>query len=288
MNNTMTRAIVFGGFVRVACVNSTQLVQEAKNIHNLSQTATASLGRALTAGIMLSSELKGENEKLSITINGGGPLGKITVAGMYGGHMRGTVDNKHIELPIREDGKLNVGKAVGRDGYITVIKDLGLKEPYIGKCELVSGEIAEDITMYLLRSEQRPSSVALGVLVKGDTVLSAGGIICEILPNCPDEIITVVEDIVTNFTNISQLLAEKSPREIIDYYFGHFEIEYFDDLYPTYKCNCSRERSDKILISVGKKDLMEIVNEDGKITLECEFCDKKYNYSKEDVELLFN
>lgn len=285
--STLQTALVFGGNVKVSVADTVEIVQKAKNLHNMSKTATAALGRTLTAAVFLSSELKGNGEKMSITVDGKGKLGKIVVAAMAGGFVRGYVENPSVELPLNEKGKLAVGEAVGNDGFITIIKDLGLKDAYVGKCELVSGEIAEDVTAYLYKSEQRPAAVALGVLVDDEVVRAAGGIVVEIMPDCPDQVITVCEDIVTNFGNISQLLHEKTPKEILEYYFGHFEIEYFEPTIPEYKCVCSRDRAKRIILSIGKDECDKYLAEDGKIEICCDFCGSKHEFKKEIVDAIF-
>lgn len=287
--DTLVKALVFNKNVLVSAFSTLDIVKEAKRMHNLSLTATAALGRALSIGAFMAMELKGDKEKLSITIDGGGKLGKIIVCGDSAGNVKGVIDNPTLELPISESGKLSVGEGIGSDGFITVIKNLGLKEPYVAKSELVSGEIAEDFTAYFLKSEQRPSAVALGVGFNAEDVNSAGGIVVQLMPDCPDHIITVVEDIITNFNNISSLLSSMTPYEIIDYYFGHFEIEYLKARHPRYKCDCSIERSDKLIISLGKDECMDIINnaEDNTIQLKCEFCNNTYVYDKNYIDKLF-
>lgn len=277
------KAIVFDGQVVVSVIKINDIVNNVKSLQHLSNTATAALGRTLAVGAYMSSNLKGLNEKMSITINGGGPLGTIIVAGMSGARIRGYVGKPECEPPLKENGKLDVGFAVGNDGNITVIKDLGLKEPYIGICPLVSGEIGEDFTYYYLKSEQQPSAIALGVLIEGDKVVGAGGVIIQPLPNCPEHIITVLEDIMTKFTNISTLLRDKEPLEIIEMEFGHFQHTIEEPVFPKFECICSKERMESIIKSLSPIECFEILKEDKKIEILCHFCNKKYKFTTDEV-----
>ena len=286
--NVIKKALVFDEKVLVSVIVSTDLCEKARKLHNLSHTATAALGRTLTACAFMASELKGENEKMSVTINGDGPLGKIIAAGNALGEIRGYVENPFVELPLKENGKLDVGGAVGT-GRMSVCKDLALKEPYFAEIPLVSGEIAEDFSMYFYQSEQRPSAVALGVNLDKGKVTSAGGIIMRLMPDCPDEIITIVEDIATHFTHISALLAEKSPDEILDFYFGHFDPEYLPEQTFDYKCNCSKSKIASLIKGIGKQDAFSLLDEnEGKISVHCDFCNKDYIFEKEDLNKIFN
>lgn len=289
MSNIIKKALVFDKQVLVAGIDSTDLCEEARSLHNLSHTATAALGRTLTACAFMAKELKTDTEKLSITIDGNGPLGKIIVSGNGKGELRGFVENPTIELPPKYQGKLDVGAGVGKNGEMTVIKDLGLKKPYYAKIPLVSGEIAEDFASYYFQSEQRPSVVALGVNLEQGHVTSAGGLIIQLLPNCPDHIITIIEDIATNFNAISSLMKEKSIEEIIDYYFGHFEIEYLPDVTFEYKCSCDVITIRNIIKNLGKTDAYNLLSEqNGQIKVHCDYCNKDYVFTEKELNAIFN
>ncbi len=283
----LIKKAILSDSVTVSVMNTTELVREAQKSHpDLSMTALAALGRTLTAGVFMSSEFKSESDRLNITIDGDGGLGRIVVAATRL-KVRGFVENPGFDLPPVREGKLNVGGAVGK-GYLTVIKDLGLKEPYIGKTQLISGEIAEDFAYYYTVSEQKPSGIALGVLVNPEDrgVLSAGGIFVQPLPGCRDEIITMLEDIMTNFTNVSDLIAKKSPSDIIDYYFGAFDVKYLPDEKPVFFCPCG-EKADGAVLSLGLKEAESIIEERGCIEVHCEFCNKTYRYYRDDLKRIF-
>lgn len=273
--------------VLVSVISAKDMVNKAIEYHNLSQTASAALGRTLIVGAFMSGQLKNKDNRLSITVNGGGGLGRIVVAGDYGCKMRGYVENPDFELPLNKLNKLDVGGAVGKDGYINVIKDLGLKEPYMGRCKIVDGEIASDFAYYFTVSEQQPSAVALGVLVDGHGCIASGGIFVQIMPGCNDYVITMLEDIVSNFTNVSSLMRDFTVDEIIDKYFGHLDIFPLPDIVPEYKCNCNRPRIERVLLSLGKKDAYDILATEGKVELCCQFCNKKYIFDKEALDKLF-
>lgn len=276
----------------VCVIDGKDIVEEAIRLHTLSLTAAAALGRSLIAGAFMGSALKDDAHKLSVTIDGGGGLGKITVAA-NNKSVRGFVTNPTFDCALRPDGKLNVGEAVGRDGHVTVIKDLGMKEPYVGKTELATGEIAEDFAYYFTVSEQSPSAVALGVKVTGNEsgraskVVSSGGIFVQPLPGCDEFVITMLEDIVKNFTSVTDILEKMSPEEIIDYYFGAFELKKLAEQDYEYKCNCSKERMDGIVASLGRNELDDIIATQGKVEIRCEFCSTVYSYESSDVDKLF-
>ena len=284
---TIKKGVFFGGKARVAIIDIKDIVVEEIKIHDLSPLAAAALGRAMTAGTYISTNLKDENSTFSMTINGGGELGSIVVAGSGGNVIRGYVDNPHVEFPLKEDGHLDVGKGVGKDGFITVIKDLGLKEPYMGRCALVSGEIAEDFTQYLFTSEGIRSAVALGVRMDKDGCLSAGGVIVEALPGLDDGQLFMTEDVMSNFKQVSEILQEKTPSEIFDFYFGHLDAEGYEEEKVMLKCNCGEEKIENTLRSIGKKECDEILEEVGKIEILCHFCGKKYVFDKERTDKLW-
>ena len=280
------KATIFDKKARVTLISNTEAVNEAIKLHKLSPLATAALGRALSMGSYVGTNLKGKDNTFSITIKGDGPIGSIVVAGDSNNNVRGFVFNSNVDLPLKENGKLDVGGAVGK-GTITVIKDLGLKKPYNGTCELKTGEIAEDFAFYLLKSEGIKSAVSFGVKVNKDGAAASGGIVVEALPGINDDMLYILEDIMMNFSNISTLLYEKEIEDIFDFYFGHLNSEILscDKLYL--KCNCSEERIKNMIKGLGKDEAMSIIKEQSKIEVCCQFCSKKYLYNKEDIENLW-
>lgn len=284
----INRVLLFDDKVMVTALSIADCVNKGIEIHSLSTTASAAFGRAMAACLYLSCDLKNEEGKITMTLSGLGPLGKIVMLGGYGAKVKGYVQNPKTELPIREkDGKIDVGKAVGSEGILTVIKDLGLKEPYTGKCRLVSGEIAEDFAYYLTVSEGRPSAAALGVNMLKGKCISAGGIVIEPLPGCPDHVITVLEDICRNFSNISQTLTKKTPQEILEENFSHFEMKQLDPIVPQYVCECSREKCEKLIVALGREEAEDIIKTEGKIEISCSFCNANYCFLQQDVDALF-
>ena len=283
----LQKFFIADGKVLITVIDDTEMVNKAREIHDLTPTTTAVLGRCLTVAAFMTSGFKDENQRMSFNIDGKGPIGKIVVSGKAGCKVKGYVDNPSLDLPIRADGKLDVGGAVGRDGDITVIKDLGLKEPYTGKCQLVSGEIAEDFAYYFTASEQSPSAVALGVLVDKTGVKTAGGIFIQPMPGCNDMVITMLEDICTNFVNFSSLLEKMSVDEIIDYYFGHFDVKKLPPIVPKFECDCSRELIERVIMTIGKKDAYDIIDKDKKIEVGCQFCNTKYRFDRDDIDRIF-
>ncbi len=284
----IVKGIIFDGKARVAVIDIKDIVNEEIALHNLSPLATAALGRAMTAGAYISSNLKSAGATFSITVNGKGPLGGIVVAGNGENVIRGYVANPDVELPLNSVGHLDVGGAIGTDGYITVIKDLGLKEPYMGRCQLISGEIAEDFTKYLYSSEGIRSAVALGVKVDKEGCVSAGGVIVEALPDIEEPMLFMLEDIMTNFVNVSENLAEKSAEDIFNFYFGHLNSELFPIEEVTLKCTCSIDRTKNTLRALGKDECMDILKDVGKVEMVCPFCNTKYNFNCEEIEKLWD
>ena len=261
------------------------MVNEAIKIHNLSPVCAASLGRALTVCTFMSSTLKGEREKLSVTIAGNGLGGKITVCGNGNLQMRGYIDNPYVDLPLNAKGKLDVGGCVGRQGRITVIRSMGLKEPYTGTSRLVSGEIAEDFTAYYALSEQQPTAMALGVKIgKDGSCIGAGGVIIQALPGAKEEDLIKAEQIINSLSNISTIVQEIGAEGVLKEYFNKVE---FDTYEPKYQCLCSRDYLAGILISLGKEELLDIIDKEGQVKINCEFCKKSYVFNQQDVEELF-
>ena len=286
MKDKIIKALAHNGKISITCANTTNLVEEARKIHDLSPVATAAFGRLLTIASIMGNEMKNQNDKLTIQIKGNGPIGTMLVTANNIPQVKGYVGDAHVDLPLNEFGKLDVGEAVGHEGYINVIKDIGLKEPYIGVSPLVSGEIAEDFANYFVNSEQRQAAVALGVLVDRNGVKSAGGYLITPMPDATEEEISKVEQAIFNAGAMSKMLDENlSLEDIAKKVTGDENIEILEDnITPEYKCDCSKEHMKDALISIGKKDLEEILKEDGKAELMCHFCNKKYTFTKEELE----
>ena len=279
--------LAYNGKVNVRCINSTNLVEEARKIHDLSPTATAALGRLLTITSLLGKEMKDEEGTITTQVKGNGPIGTMIAVSNNKGIVKGYVSNPYVDLPLNQkNGKLNVGEAVGKSGMIYIIKDIGLKEPYVGMTPIVSGEIAEDFTHYFATSEQTPTVVALGVLVDKNGVKAAGGYLITLMPDAGEEEIQKIEEALKNADSISKMLDDgKELIEIAEMVTGDENIMYFEnDDIPKYECNCSKEKMEKALISIGKDDLKEIIETDGKAEIVCHFCNKKYLFSKEELE----
>lgn len=278
------KTLIYDGQISLSVLDTTDVVNKAIELHGLTPLCAAGLGRALTVASFMATSLKDENEKLSVTIDGNGVGGKIVVCADGNLNVRGSIVNPHADLPLKQNGKLDVGGLVGNEGMITVVKNLGLKEPYVGKCKLVSGEIGEDFATYYAYSEQQPTAIAVGVLVKNDKCIGAGGVILQPLPDCAEENIGKAEKLIAEFSDVSRKIDEIGIDGIIKKYFDEYEFTKYE---TQYKCGCSREYVDKVLIALGKKELSDIIEKDGKIEVCCEFCDKKYVYGQKDVEELF-
>lgn len=273
--------------MRAFAATTRTLVETARRMHETSPIATAALGRLLTAGAMMGSMMKGEQDMLTLQIRGDGPIGGITVTADSAARVKGYVHHPAVMLPPNKEGKLDVGGAVGH-GSLQVIRDIGMKEPYVGQVDLVSGEIAEDLTCYFAVSEQVPSSVALGVLMnKDNTVRQAGGFILQLMPFAGEEVIARLEQKLTEVTRISSLLDEgMTPEEILQYVLDGFAPKMLDHIPTEYFCNCSRERVEKAVVSIGKKEIQEMIEEGKPIEVNCHFCDKKYRFSVEELQKL--
>lgn len=279
----LVRAIDKDAQVKIFACSSKNMVEKAREIHNTSKTATASLGRTLTAAALMSENLKNEADTLTINIKGDGDIGQIIATAKMNGIVKGYVNNPMADADIREsDGKLDVGKIVGK-GTLTVVADQGLKEPYIGKVELISGEIAEDLANYFYRSDQVPSVVSLGVLVDVDySVKAAGGFILQLMPGANDECISKIEENIYKLKSITSMLDRgMTPEQIVEAVMSGFEIKILDEKEIGFNCDCSLEKVEDSLISLGKDELEAIIEEDGKAEVMCHFCNSKYNFSKE-------
>ena len=290
MSDYLVRAISSDGFVKAVAIRSTGIAERARNIHHTTPTATAALGRLLTAASMMGNMQKVENGALTIQIKGGGPLGTLLATSDAVGNVRGYVHNPGITLLEKYAGKLDVGAAVGTDGMLTVIRDLQMKEPYIRSVELVTGEIADDITAYFAQSEQTPTACALGVLVDTDcSVKVSGGYLIQLMPGAPDDVICKIEAGIACAGAVTPMLESgMTPEEILKRVLCEFELEFFDETPVEYRCYCSRERVSQTLITIGKKDLQEIIDEGKDISVECQFCDTVYKFTPEDVQNLLN
>ncbi len=282
--NKILRGLVFDDEVSLAVLDTTELVNEAIRIHNLSPLAAAALGRTLTVAAYMCSSLKSENAALSVNIRGDGVGGPICVSGDKDLHMRGTIEDPAAFLPPNAAGKLDVGGCVGRKGYLSVVRSDGEGAPFVGTTELISGEIGEDFAAYFAYSEQIPTAIAVGVKVgKDGTCLGAGGVILQPLPGASEENIRKTEEIMENFRSVSSLVEQGSAEEIAEKYFGN--VKYYT-LKPEYKCNCSRNYIEGVLLSMGEKELMDALEEEGKICVHCHYCNTDYVFSAEDVEKL--
>lgn len=283
----IVRASAADGQIRVFAATTRDLVEKARKIHGTSPVATAALGRLLTGAAMMGSMMKGRSDVLTVQIMGDGPIGSVTVTADSMARVKGFVQNPEVMLPASKEGKLDVGGAVGM-GMLRVIKDLGLKEPYVGETELISGEIAEDLTVYFATSEQTPSSVALGVLMNRDnTVAQAGGFIIQLMPDATEEVISHLEQKLTEVTSVSGLLEEgMTPEEILEYIFAGFDLKLLDKIPTSYYCNCSKERVEKALISLGAKELNAMIEDGEPITMNCHFCDTSYTFSVDELKAL--
>ena len=282
------RCITQEGAIVMMAADTTDIVARAEQIHKTSAVTTAALGRLLTACSLMGQSLKGEDESISLQLKGGGPAGTVVAVSDAHGNVRGYIENPVVELPLNKQGKLDVGGAVGKSGNLYVVKDLGLKEPYVGQVPLVSGEIAEDITSYFAVSEQIPTVCALGVLVNPDlSCKAAGGFIIQLLPSAMEEDIVFVEEAVKDLENVSSMIARgMSPEEICRFVLKGREVDVLDESDCTYRCNCSRERIERALISTGKKTLEELAQEGKREEINCQYCDKKYYFDKADFERL--
>lgn len=284
----LIRCITSDGEVMATAVDTTDIVGRAEEIHKTSAVCTAALGRLLTAGSMMGNMLKGKDDSITLRINGDGPTGSVIVVSDFNGDVRGYIQNPVVEIPLNSKGKLDVGGAVGKNGLLYVLKDLGLKEPFSGSVPLVSGEIAEDITSYYALSEQIPTVCALGVLVNPDlSVKAAGGYIIQLLPAASDSTIDKLEKSITQLKSVTAMLdSGMSPEEIIRLALKDFEVEVLYSQDIEYKCNCSKDRVSKALISLGREELEEMAHDENSTEVNCHFCDKVYKFSKDDLKKL--
>jgi len=270
---------------RFMIVDSTDVVEQGRKYHDTTPTATAALGRLLTAGLLMGYTMKNEDDKLTLRINGGGPAGTLLVTSNNIGEVKGYIQNPKFFVEDKDNGKLNVGKAVGINGTLKVIMDIGLKEPYVGQSQLVTGEIGEDIASYYFNSEQQPTVIGLGVLIDKDTsVKSAGGFMIQTMPDLKEEEISKIEKQISKLGNVSDYFKDRDSLEkVAKRILRDFEIEITEEISAQYRCDCSKEKIEEVLVSVGREDLEKIIEEDGDAEVTCQFCNKKYHFRKEEL-----
>jgi molecular chaperone Hsp33 len=285
MSDYIVRAAAADLQIRAFAITSKELVERARSIHNTSPVATAALGRLLSAGAMMGAMMKGENDLLTLQIKGDGPIGGITVTADSKARVKGYVNEPAVLIHANSKGKLDVAGAVG-NGMLRVIKDLGLKEPYVGQTELQTGEIAEDLTYYFATSEQVPSSVGLGVLLNRDnTIRQAGGFIIQLMPFTGDKVIDELEKKLSEVSSVTALLDQGlTPEELLERLLGDFGLEITDTLPASYYCNCTRERVEQAIVSIGSRDIREMIQENKPIEVKCQFCDQAYTFDVEDLK----
>jgi len=281
----IVRAIAANAQVRAFAVSTKEMVEYARAAHNTSPVVTAALGRLMTGAVMMGSMLKSEEDMLTLQINGDGPVGGLVVTADGHGHVKGYAKNPSAMMPPNSVGKLDVGGVIG-NGTLTVIKDMGLKDPYSSQTKLVTGEIGDDLTAYFMESEQTPSVVALGVLMnKDNTVRQAGGFIIQLLPFATDEVIDALEERMSIISSVTAMFEQGwGPREILDFVLGDMNLEITDESEISFKCNCSRNRVERVLISMGKKQLEELVEEGEPVELNCQFCNTGYKFSPQEIK----
>ena len=286
MADKIIKFLAYDGRISVVCADTTQLVEEARKVHDMSPVVTAAFGRLLTVTAIMATEMKGKKDKLTIQIKGNGLIGNMLVTANNEPTIKGYVLNPIVDIPLNEDGKLDVGGAVGREGYINVIKDIGLKDPYIGISPLVSGEIAEDFANYFVNSEQRDSAVALGVLVDKNGVRASGGYLINPMPDATSEDITNIEQSIFKAGAMSKMLDQKLTLiEIAKKITGDENVKIIEDnIVPNFKCECSKDTMKNALTTIGIEELKDIIEKEGNAELVCHFCNKKYNFTKEELE----
>ncbi len=278
------RGMTKDGWVKISAITGRELVERARQIHHASPTATAALGRLLCAASLLGNMMKEEKASLTMRLNGGGPIGGVLAVSDSTGNVRGYVGDPNCDLPLRPDGKLDVGGAVGRQGMLTVSRDIGLREPYIGSTEIVSGEIAEDVAAYMTESEQIPAAVGLGVLVDTDTtVAQAGGFIVQLLPGAPEELITKLEDNIFLMDSVTMQLYDGGAEELVKNVLKDMEYELMEEIPVEYRCTCSRQRLQEALRTIDNGELQEIIDDGEDIQVTCQFCDQVYTFTPGEV-----
>ncbi|MBQ3209879.1 MAG: Hsp33 family molecular chaperone HslO [Oscillospiraceae bacterium] len=281
------RALAGDGNIKMSVITARDTVERARQIHSLTPTASAALGRTLCAASLMGEMMKEDDGSLTIRVNGGGPIGSVVAVSDSSGNVRGYVENPGLDLPLRSDGKLDVGGAVGQDGMLTVSRDIGLREPYIGSTELVSGEIAEDLSSYLLSSEQIPSACGLGVLVDTDrTIKAAGGFIVQLLPFAPEELIEKLEDNIFFMDQLTTILAEDGIEEVFRQVLKGLDYQILSETEVEYRCYCSRERVEEAVSCIEKAELEDMAAEGREISVSCQFCDAEYTFTPQELRAI--
>jgi molecular chaperone Hsp33 len=280
------RGTVQNGAVRVFAAITTDLVEKARIAHDLSPTASAALGRLLTAGAIMGTMLKGDNSSMTISMNGGGAAGNVVVTSNPKGNVKGYISNPHVDPPLNEKGKLDVGGAIGKRGFVNVVKDMGMKEPYVGQVPISTGEIGDDLAYYFTISEQIPTAVAVGVLVNTDlSILSSGGLIVQMMPNENEFLADIITYRLEEIPPISTLISEgKSAEDILNMLFDDMELKVLERIEIDFVCDCSQDRIERALISLGREELERLKEEDENMEVQCHFCNKKYNFTKKDIQ----
>ena len=288
MSDKIIKFLAHDGRISVICADTSKMVEEARKIHDMSPVVTAAFGRLLTITAIMSTEMKGSKDKLTVQLKGNGPIGTMVVTANNKPSLKGYAINPVVELPLNEDGKLDVGGAVGHVGYINVVKDIGLKDPYVGISTLVSGEIAEDFANYFVNSEQRDSAVALGVLVDKNGVRASGGYLINPMPDATEEDIGAVEQAIFKAGAMSKMLDQNlTLEEIAKRITGDENVQIIEDsIVPEFRCDCSKEHMQDALMTIGKEELQDIIEKEGKAELVCHFCNKKYQFNKEELEAI--
>ena len=286
MSDKIIKFLAHNGKISVICADTTEMVEKARQTHDMSPVVTAGFGRLLTITAIMATEMKGIKDKLTVQLKGNGPIGLMIATANNKPIVKGYATNPVVDIPLNEDGKLDVGRAVGNEGYINVVKDLGLKDPYIGISPLVSGEIAEDFANYFVNSEQRDSAVALGVLVDKNGVRASGGYLINPMPDATEEEISKVEQSIFKAGAMSKMLDQNlTLEEIAKKITGDENVQVIeDDIVPEFKCDCSKEHMEDALMAIGKEELKDIIEKEGKAELVCHFCNKKYQFNKEELE----
>lgn len=290
MTDKLIRATAKDGEVRIIAAITTDLVNEGVTVHKCMPTASAALGRMLTGGVLMAAMLKNDNDKMTLQIDGNGEAKGIIVTAYPDGRVKGYIGNPSVDLPLNEKGKLDVGGAIGKDGDLKIIKDMGLKEPYIGQVPIYTGEIGDDIAYYFTVSEQTPSAVALGVLVDTDlSIKAAGGFIIQMMPGASDLLADMITYRLEEVPSVTTMISKgMSIEEILEYIFEGMDLKIYESITPEYKCDCSRERVERVFMSIGEKDLKDIYNEGKTEELLCHFCNKSYKFSQEDIKNLLD
>lgn len=289
MKDYLVRAIAFEGQVRAFATNTTETVSEAQKRHNTWPIVSAALGRSMTASVMMGAMLKGE-DKITVKVEGNGPIGPIVIDADAKGDVRGFVTNPHVHFDLNEQGKLDVRAGVGTEGTLTVVKDLGLRDMFSGQTPIVSGEIAEDFTYYFAKSEQVPSSVGLGVLVNPDnTILAAGGFIIQLMPGCEDETIDAIEKRLSSIEPVSKMIEKGyTPEQILEAVLGKENVQILSSMPVQFQCQCSKERFGAAILGLGVKEIEEMIVEDGQAEAQCHFCLEKYQFNRSELEGFVN